>query len=452
MLTTDRLAGTEDLGTVLMPGDDGFDAARQAFNLLIDQRPGAVALPADERQVAAVVKAARRQGLRVAAQATGHNAAPLGSLHDTVLVNTSRLQGVRIDASARIVRVGAGTKWGQVIPQLSRLGLTALHGSAPDVGIVGYSLGGGVGWLARSHGLQCNSVTAIELVTADGDLVRTDRSHEPDLFWALRGGGGSFGIVTAIEFAVYPISTMYAGALFFGFERADEIVRAWRDTLPSMPETMTTWCSIMHFPDLPFVPEPVRGGSFVVVLGAFTGSEAAGRELLAGLRARGPLMDSFAMVAPEGLSELAMDPPAPIPYRSTHEILGDLSDETIDALVHASGPRSGLVALQLRHGGGALARRPEGAGAGGDLPGAIVAFAVGVVFDDASGANLDDTLTAVGTALATGRVGRYASFVEQPSDAGAFYDPATWERLREVKALYDRDDLIRGNHHVPPAA
>src|SRR5690242_11777294 len=164
MLTTHQFITGPELGTVVFDGDEGWDAARQAFNLLIDQRPVAVALPADEREVAAVVRAARAQGLQVAAQCTGHNAAPLGSLQGTVLLNTSRLTGVRIDAHARRVRVGAATKWEAVIPQLSRLGLTALHGSAPDVGIVGYSLGGGVGWLARSHGLQCNSVTAIELV------------------------------------------------------------------------------------------------------------------------------------------------------------------------------------------------------------------------------------------------------------------------------------------------
>ena len=451
MLTTDRFTIAEDLGTVLVAGDDGFDAARQAFNLLVDQRPVAVALPTDEREVAAVVRAARRQGLQIAAQCTGHNAAPLGSLHDTVLINTSRLTGVRIDASARTVRAGAATKWEDVVPQLSELGLAALHGSSPDVGIVGYSLGGGIGWLARSHGLQCNSVTAIELVTADGDLVRTDHNHEPDLFWALRGGGGNFGVVTAIEFAVYPISTIYAGALFFPYERAGEVVRAWRDGLPAMPDTMTTWCSILHFPDLPFVPEPVRGGSFTVVMGAYTGSEVAGSELLADLRGLGPLMDTFALVAPAGLAELAMDPPAPLPYQSANDIVGDLPDEAIHALVQASGPQSGLVALQLRHLGGALQRRPEGAGARADLPGHIVAFAVGMVIDEMTAQVLGRTLSVVRAVLATEHTGRYASFVEEPADADAFFDPATWSRLRAIKSLYDPEDVIRGNHHVPPA-
>ena len=182
---------------VVHPGDDGWDAARGTFNVLIDQQPEAIAFPADEREVAAVLADARERGLRVALQATGHNPGPLGSLEGTLILNTSALTGGPIDAAARRVRAGAATRWEDVTPGLSELGLAGLHGSSPDVGIVGYSLGGGIGWLARKHGMQTNAVTAIELVTAEGRLVRTDAEHEPDLFWALRGGGGNFGVVTA---------------------------------------------------------------------------------------------------------------------------------------------------------------------------------------------------------------------------------------------------------------
>ncbi len=208
LTTTDQTLGGAVRGRVSYPGDGDWDAARQAFNLLVDQRPAAVAFPVDERDVIAVVHHATEHGLTIAPQATGHNAGPLGPLDDTLIVNTSLLQDVSIDAAARRVRVGAGTKWEAVIAPLSELGLAALHGSSPDVGIVGYSLGGGLGWLGRRHGLQCNSVTAIELVTADGHLIRTDAVHEPELFWALRGGGGNFGVVTAIEFEVYPVTEL----------------------------------------------------------------------------------------------------------------------------------------------------------------------------------------------------------------------------------------------------
>src|ERR687896_570877 len=207
-------------GRVVTPGDTDWDDTRQVFNLTTDLRPAAVALPRDVDDVIAAVRYARANGLRVAPQATGHNAAPLGSLEDTLLVDVRELQTVSIDPDARHVRVGAGVKWERVVPQLSELGLAALHGSSPDVGIAGYSLGGGMGWLARKHGLQANSVTALELVTAEGTLVRADHEQHADLFWALRGGGGNYGVVTAIEFEVVPLEELYAGAMFFPFERA----------------------------------------------------------------------------------------------------------------------------------------------------------------------------------------------------------------------------------------
>src|SRR4051794_19854767 len=311
-------------GRVVTPSDPDWDAARGAFNLLVDQRPEAIAFPTDEREVAAVVSYAREHGLRVAPQATGHNAGPLGPLDDTLILNTSALTGVSIDAGARRVGVGAATRWEDVVPQLSELGLAALHGSSPDVGIVGYSLGGGIGWLARKHGMQTNAVTAIELVTADGELVRTDAVHEPELFWALRGGGGNFGVVTAIEFAVVPVRELYAGAMFFGLEQTADVLRAWTELLPALAEEITTWTSIMHFPPDPALPEAIRGRSFTVVKAAFLGSEADGRELLRPLRELGPGMDTFAMQPPVALSELAMDPRDPLPYRFRHALIDEL--------------------------------------------------------------------------------------------------------------------------------
>ena len=192
-------------GRVVTAADPAWDSTRQVFNLTADVRPEAMALPCTVRDVVAAVDHARTGGLRVAPQATGHNASAYGSLEGALLVDVRELQDVAIDRAARRVRVGAGVKWARVTPQLSELGLAALHGSSPDVGIAGYSLGGGMGWLARKYGLQANSVTAIELVTADGGAERVDAEHEPELFWALRGGNGNFGVVTAIEFGVYPV-------------------------------------------------------------------------------------------------------------------------------------------------------------------------------------------------------------------------------------------------------
>ena len=195
-------------GRVVTASDPDWDATRQVFNLATDLRPAAVALPREVSDVVAAVGYARARGLRVAPQATGHNAAAHGPLEDTLLVDVREFQDVSIDPGAQRVRVGAGVKWERVAPQLSEFGLAALHGSSPDVGIAGYSLGGGMGWLARKYGLQTNSVTAMELVTADGRAARADAENEPELFWALRGGNGNFGLVTAIEFAVYPVESL----------------------------------------------------------------------------------------------------------------------------------------------------------------------------------------------------------------------------------------------------
>jgi len=443
-------------GRVVLPGDADWDAARQSFNLLVDAQPAAVAFPVDERDVIAVVKYAREHGLRVAPQATAHNLAAHGELAHAILVHVAELDEVTIDANARRVRVGAGVKWERVTQQLSDLGLAGLHGSSPDVGIAGYSLGGGMGWLARKYGLQTNSVTAIEVVTADGHLIRTDQFHEPELFWALRGGNGNFGVVTAIEFAVYPVSELYAGAMFFPYERAADVLHAWRDLLPTLPDELMTWANLFHFPDLPDIPEVVRGGSYVVVMGAFLGTEARGQELLRPIRELGPEIDTFAMVPPIELGELAMDPPDPLPFILTHHLLDDVTADGIDAVLAAAGPGSAagtsVTMLQLRHMGGALSRVTPTAGVRATLPGSICFIALGVVMDEEAAPAVEASLAAVYHALLPFRVGDYPNFVEDPTDASTFFDADSWARLRDVKRLYDPADLFKGNHHIPPAA
>lgn len=436
---------------LIRPGHPAWDRTRQAFNLLVDQRPDAIALPRTEREVAAVVRWAADLGLRVAAQCTGHNAGPLGPLDGAVLVNTGGLTGVEIDVAARRVRVGAATRWRDVVPQLSEHGLAALHGSSPDVGVVGYSLGGGMGWLARRHGLQCNHVTAIELVTADGDLVRADAVHEPDLFWALRGGGGNFGIVTAIEFTVFPVAELYAGLLLFDMSRATEVLRCWRDLLPGLPDTLTSWASLMHVPDLPFVPEPLRGRSVVIVSGVLLGDAAEGSELLAPLRALAPELDTFAMVPPAGIAELAMDPADPMPYRTTHHLVVTPDDATIDRAVSVMAQGPIVAGLQLRHAGGALGRVPAGAGARATLAGEVAMFAAAPIMDPAFEPAILAGLRELDEVFAPVAAGAYANFVEEPADASAFFAADAWERLREVKGLYDPADRFRGNHHIAPA-
>jgi FAD binding domain-containing protein len=456
MITATHTQLTEALtGAVVLPGDPDWDDARSAFNLLLDQHPAAVAFPANAEDVVAAVAYARAAGLRVAPQATAHNQGPLGDLDGTLLLNVSALQEVRVDPGAQRVRVGAGVKWDRVAPRLSAHGLAALHGSSPDVGVAGYSLGGGMGWLARKHGLQTNAVTALELVTADGELVRADAEHHTDLFWALRGGGGNFGVVTAIEFAVHPVDELYAGAMFFPFERASEVLHTWTELLPTLPDELMSWASLFHFPPVPDVPAFARGRSFAVVMGAYLGTETEGRALLRPLRDLGPARDTFATVPPVVLGDLAMDPLDPVPFHLTHTLVDRLPAETIDELMAKIGPGSDrgptVTILQLRHMGGALARETPGAGARATLPGEICVMALGAVFDEASDIAVRDALADVDAAVAPHAAGSYGNFVEVPADASGFFEPAVWSRLRDIKALYDPADVFAGNHHIPPA-
>src|SRR3954447_4153669 len=205
-------------GDVAFPGDADWDDARKAWNLAVDQHPTAVVLAESVDDVIATVHFARAHGLQIAPQGTGHGACSLPSLDNTILLKTSRLRRVEIDARARRARVEAGALWADVVAPAAEQGFVVLHGSSPDVGVVGYTLGGGIGWLARSRGLAANAVTAVEIVTADGRHVRADHETEPDLFWAVRGGGGSFGIVTAIAFEVFETPEFYAGAMLWPVE------------------------------------------------------------------------------------------------------------------------------------------------------------------------------------------------------------------------------------------
>ena len=453
--TNNRFDDLAIKGRVVYPTDSDWDVAHQAFSTIVDQRPEAMVFPADADDVVTIVNYAREHGVRIAPQATAHNAGPLGELDETIVVQTSDMADFSIDPIAHRVRVGSGIKWEKITPDLSNQGLAGLHGSSPDVGIAGYSLGGGMGWLARKYGLQTNSVTAIELVTADGQFRRVTAENEPDLFWALRGGGGNFGIVTAIEFAVYPVEELYAGAMFFPFERAAEVLHTWRELLPTFPDELMTWANILHFPPLPEVPEPFRGASYVIVMGAYLGEEREGRGLLRRVRDLGAEIDTFAMVPPIELGELAMDPPDPLPFVSGHEMLGELSEELMDELLEIVGPESGsgttVTLFNLRHMGGALARKSPGAGARATLPGEVSLFALGVAPDDEAIQAVQGRIDRLVAAAQPHRVGQYPNFVEEPADASTFFDAATWARLRAMKAAYDPQDLFKGNHYIPPA-
>ena len=439
-------------GRVSAPGDPDWDEARQAWNLAVDQRPAAVAIPESADDVIAVVEFARDRGLVVTAQGTGHNAGAYETLANTILVKTHLLKGVEIDAEARIARCAAGALWIEVSQPASELGLAPLAGSSPDVGVIGYVLGGGLSWLARKHGLAANHVRAIELVTADGRLVRATHDDHADLFWALRGGGGNYGIVTAVEIELFAYATVYAGMMMWPWERSSEVLKAWVEWTRTAPDEVTTSARMLQVPPLPDIPEFLAGKAFVAIDGAYLGDDASGAELFAPLRELGPEMDSFGPMAPGGLSFIHMDPEGPTPGMGDHTLLRDLDDEAIDTLVATAGPGSNspLLAVELRHLGGAVGRSGAHHGAVDVMPGAYALFAVGIPMTPELGAALARALPAAIQAMAKWDAGTaYMNFAEtHDADPASFYSAENYARLRRVKAEVDPAGVFRGNHAI----
>jgi FAD binding domain/Berberine and berberine like len=438
---------------VVGPDDPDWDQARRAWNLAADQRPAVVARPESAQDVVTVVEIAREQGLRVAPQGTGHGAPPRASLEASVLVDMSRMNAVEIDADRRRARVQAGAQWQHVVGPATEHGLAALAGTAPDVCPTGYALGGGVGWMVRRYGLAANSIRAADVVTADGRQRRADADGEQDLFWALRGGGGSFGVVTALEFELFPVAELYAGVLFWPQERAGEVLDAWVRWAGGMPDEMTSIGRLLNVPPLEEIPEPVRGRSFVAVEAAYIGDEAAGSALLAPLRELGPEMDTFAMIPPSGLGALHMDPPEPVPGAGNGMLLDDLPAEAVEALVSVTGPGtdSPLVSLEVRHLSGAAGRRDPEGGAVAALDASYALFTVGVAANEEMKQTVVKRLDEVWAALAPWNTGSLLNFAERPLDPGRMFSDETYGRLREIKSKYDPNNLIQANHEIPPA-
>jgi hypothetical protein len=437
-------------GEVVGPGDESWDEARQAWNLTVDQRPAAVVLPDGVADVAATVVFAREHGLRVAPQGTGHGASALGDLDGTILLKTARMRGVEIYPKARIARVEAGALWIDVVDAAAEHGLAALAGSSPDVGVVGYTLGGGLSWLARKHGIGANQVTAIEGVTASGEFFRTDRDHEPELFWALRGGGGSFAIVTALEFNLFPISEVYAGILWFPVERSAEILKAWRAWTDGVPDEMTSVGRILQFPPIPEIPEPVRGKSFVVVQAIWLGEESEGARLLAPLRDLGPVMDTVQTIPVPELSRLHMDPEGPAPGVGDGGMLSDVDDDLIDALVERVVGKP-ILSAEIRHLGGAVARRSSQHGAIDAWEAPFILFALGIAPTPELGALVQRHVGGLMEALEPWEAEHtYLNFAETKRKPMTLFSSASYHKLRQIKTILDPENLIRSNHPVPP--
>jgi hypothetical protein len=424
---------------VALPGDEAYARLATPWNVAVASRPAAVVEARGVQDVIDAVRFAASAGLPVAVQATGHGiAAPLDG---ALLVHTGRLDECVVHPDGW-ARVGAGVRWQQVLDAAAPHGLAGLTGSAPHVGVVGYTTGGGVGPVARTYGYASDEVRAVEVVTGDGELRRVTPGHE--LFAALRGGKGAVGIVTALEFDLVRQATVRGGALWFDGSAAAAVLPAWREWAAALPEEVTTSVALMQLPPLPMVPPMLAGRMTVAVRYVHTG----GADLLDPLRAVAPLLaDTVAEIPFAAIGSVHADPVDPMPVHEESALLASLPAAAIDALLAAAGPGSGSpqVMVELRQLGGALARPPAEPDVLGDRSAAACLTVIGALVPPVAGA-VPGHARAVRAALAdwdTGRVFPNFAAGTGPERLARSYDPATLARLTSLAAKYDPAGVLR---------
>jgi FAD binding domain/Berberine and berberine like len=444
-------------GQVITPSDSQYDQARQAWNLSVDQRPAVIVIAQSAEDVSQAVRFARRQGLGIAVQSSGHGV--VCPANEALLIITNQLRQLRVDAENQRAWIGAGLKWGMVLAKAQEFGLAPLLGSSPDVGVVGYTLGGGMGWLARKYGLSADSVISIELVTAEGEIIQASQEQNRELFWGLRGGGGSFGVVTGMEIQLYPVTTVYGGNLVYPAELAREVIAHYRDWIADAPDELTTSIAIMNFPPIPAVPEFLRGKSVVIVRGCYCGPVEQGEALLQSWRDwKAPIIDDFKAMPFSQVAAISNDPEDPSPSISSGAWLKDLSDGAIDTLIRYAVSVNGsspLVATEVRHAGGKIAKVDPQFNAFGNRDATQSLQVIGMTPTPEAHRQVGQYIAQMKQALVpylTGGV--YINFLEgeearqRTRDA---YLPETYRKLQALKAKYDPENFFRFGFDIPPA-
>ncbi|MEV1157128.1 FAD-binding oxidoreductase [Micromonospora chokoriensis] len=448
-----RLAA-QTVGPVLLPGDERYDVECASYNLAIPQRPALVVGATNAADVQTAVRFAADQGLPVAVLATGHSALPSAG---ALLITTRRMDTVVVDVAARTVRIEAGVRWQQVVDAAAEHGLAPLSGAAPTVGVVGYTLGGGLSPIGRTFGFAADHVHLIDVVTADGELRTVTATDEPELFWALRGGKGNFGVVTAMEFALFPVSRIYGGGLFFPGERAADVLKAWGRWTAGVPDELTSSVALLRLPPVPEVPEPLRGRLVAHIRIAYVGAADDGERLIAPLRAIAPtLVDSVTEMPYRAVGSIHADPPTPIPFVDRSALLREFTADLVDTIIAQAGPDTGspLTVLEVRHLGGALDRRPEPTNAIDLRDAAFTFYAVAIGGPDQAEA-FQAHLTRLAQSIqpwSTG--GRFVNLLgvgdATPDGVAATYPPETYQRLAAIKRSYDPTNIFRVNHNITP--
>ncbi|MDQ1661895.1 MAG: hypothetical protein QOJ68_1875 [Blastococcus sp.] len=428
-------------GPVYAAGDDGMAAEVATWNVAIQHTPAIAVGATCAADVAAAVSWAVAHDLGVAVQATGHG--PVRNAAGSLMITTRRMQGVFIDPHRRIARVQAGVKWGPVMEAAAEYGLVGLRGSSSDVGVVGYVVGGGLGPLGRKHGFAADSVTAVEIVTADGRLRRLTAECEPDLFWAVRGGKGNFGIVTAVEIELFPFGALVAGAIFFAAEDAAAVLHAYREWAPTMPEDVTTSVAVLRLPDLEELPPPLRGQAVVHLRYCYAGDDIAeGERLVEPMKAAGRIVLGYIHpMLPGEMDSIHVDPVDPLPAWEKGMGLAEFPAEAVDAFLATAGPQLDipLIMVEIRQLGGALARGPRVPNAVTGRGAAWAVYVVGVGVPELAGivpmlgrGVLDALRPWASAECPMNHLGEAG-----PEEVAANYPPAVLERLRAIKAAVD---------------
>ncbi|WP_329120555.1 FAD-binding oxidoreductase [Streptomyces sp. NBC_01353] len=430
---------------VFRPGDAGYDEELAGFQTGFAVRPELIVGATDAEEVRAAVSYAAARGLPVGVRATGHGLP--GAAEDGVLITTRRMDEVRVDVEARTARVAAGVRWGQVVQAAAPHGLAPLNGSAPGVGAVSYTLGGGLGILAREFGWTADHVRSLELVTADGALREVTGASDPELFAGLLGGGHGLGVVTALEVGLVPVARIYGGAIAFDGAEIDpaSVLRAYVEWTAALPDALTSSLAALVHPDIPALPPHLRGRYVISVRIAFTGEAAEGERLVAPLRAIGSALgDSLREMPYTESHTIHSDPDFPHAYWGDGILVSELDVDAAASVLELTGPKAGRMAVvQINHLGGALAvERPN------SVPYREAGFLVRALYPlDAEGTGPVRELHArVEAALAPRRLGRALNFVFGDGErTEGLYDAETRKRLARLKSELDPANLFRRN-------
>jgi hypothetical protein len=439
-------------GSALLPDDPGWDAEVSGFNSAVTHRPAVVVAAGDASDVQEAVRYAADNGLSVGVQATGHgaNVPMIGGL----LVNTRRLDGAHVDPETRVATVRAGTPWGQVIEAAAPFGLAPLNGSSSGVGAVGYTVGGGVPVIGRTFGYAADYVTRLNVVTADGRLRQVDAASDPDLFWGLRGGGGSLGIVTAMTVGLVPVASVYGGGIFYAAAHVATAMDAWQAWCAGLPESVTTSVAILRLPPVPELPEPLRGQTVAHLRFCHIGSAADGADLIAPMRDAAPvLLDSIIERPYATIDAVHQDPDHPVPVCQRGVALRECTTETIDALLALAGPdvRTPLMLCEIRQLGGALSRPPAAGNAVGGRDAAFSLSAIGMLTPETATVTpaAVDALLAAAAPWASGHtLLNLHGAPRDDADRARPWDARTYQRLCEVRARVDPNGLFSYGHPV----